>query len=172
MISKIRAGDQQASKLLYQRHESYWFAICLRYARNRSEAQDYFQEGVIKVFQVLDKFDVERGTFKSWSNRVLVNELLKYFNKQKWQQSFGDLEQAAYKAGEGETINDAISAKELTALIQKLPTGYRMVFNLYEIEGYSHKEIATQLQISVSTSKSQLSKAKRMLREQIKVLFQ
>ena len=171
LIKKILGGNQAASKTLYERHESYWFRICLRYARNRTEAQDIFQEGVVKVFQVIGKFNGEKGSFKAWSNKVIVNELLKYLKKNQWQQSFDTLDTLEEKNIGSVDILDKITAKELIQLIQKLPFGYRMVFNLYEIEGYSHREIAEQLNISVGTSKSQLSKAKKALRQQLKTLF-
>ena len=115
----------------------------------------------MKVFEALDKFDAERGTFANWSNRVIVNEALKYLKKHQWQQTFEDIEMATGRADVSENILEKITAKELTALIQQLPLGYRVVFNMYEIEGYSHKEIAETLNISVGTSKSQLSKAKK-----------
>ncbi len=171
LIKEILGGKREAAASLYARHERYWFRLCLRYGRNRSEAQDIFQEGVVKVFEVLDKFDVERGTFANWSNRVIVNEALKYLKKHQWQQTFEDIETVTDRADMSENILEKITAKELTTLIQQLPLGYRIVFNMYEIEGYSHKEIAETLNISVGTSKSQLSKAKKMLREQLKVLF-
>ncbi len=171
LIKEILRGKREAAASLYAQHERYWFRLCLRYGRNKSEAQDIFQEGVAKVFERLDKFDVERGTFANWSNRVIVNEALKYLKKHQWQQTFEDIETVGNRADVSEDILEKITAKELTALIQQLPLGYRVVFNMYEIEGYSHKEIAETLNISVGTSKSQLSKAKRTLREQLKVLF-
>lgn len=171
LIKEILGGKREAAASLYAQHERYWFRLCLRYGRDRSEAQDIFQEGVVKVFEALDKFDAERGTFANWSNRVIVNEALKYLKKHQWQQTFEDIEMATGRADVSENILEKITAKELTALIQQLPLGYRVVFNMYEIEGYSHKEIAETLNISVGTSKSQLSKAKKTLREQLKVLF-
>lgn len=172
LIQKIRRGNTMASRTLYDRHESYWFRICLRYGRNRNEAEDLFQEGVVKIFQVLDKFDENKGNFKGWSNRVLVNESLKYLKRHQWQESFEDLSEANQIQSELGDITARISAKELTELIQQLPFGYRMVFNLYEIEGFSHREIAEQLSISIGTSKSQLFKAKKMLQRKVSVLFE
>lgn len=171
LIREIRAGNKAATKKLYERHEPYWFRLCLRYGRNRSDAQDILQEGVVKVFQVLDKFDPGRGSFKGWSNKVIVNEALKYLKAHQWQESFEDLESIAEKPEEPEITDEKITAKELVKLIQQLPFGYRMVFNMHEIEGYSHQEIADTLNISVGTSKSQLSKAKKALQQQLKLLF-
>ena len=171
LIKKSLQGDRAATEGLYMRHEPYWFRICQRYGRNRSEAQDIFQEGVVRVFQMLEKFDAARGNFQGWSNKVMVNAALQYLKKHHWQQSFEDLSIAE---GEIDWSVDAlgkISAKELIEVIQQLPSGYRVVFNMYEIEGYSHREIAEALNISVGTSKSQLSKAKKLLRHQLNILF-
>ncbi len=171
LIKKTLGRDKLASKQLYDKYESYWFRLCLRYGRNRSDAQDIFQEGVVKIFQNLKKFDIDKGAFKSWSSRVLINEALKYLKKSQWQSSFEDLAEAGQELDWSSHIIERITAKELTELIQQLPLGYRVVFNMYEIEGYSHKEIAETLNISVGTSKSQLSKAKKALQHKLTLLL-
>ena len=171
LIEKSLKGERAATKELYGRHEPYWFRLCLRYGRNRSEAQDIFQEGVVQVFRMLGKFDAERGNFQGWSNKVMVNAALQYLKKYHWQQSFVDLSIAEGEADWSVDVLGKISAKELIEIVQQLPSGYRVVFNMYEIEGYSHREIAEALDISVGTSKSQLSKAKKMLRKKLKVMF-
>lgn len=170
LIEQIDAGKKNALQLLYERHESYWFRMCLRYGRNRQEAQDMFQEGVAKVFAVLYQFDEDRGSFKAWSNKVLLNEGLKFLKKQLWQQSFKDLDEVDYPFSAMDAIGE-ITAKELTEIIQQLPVGYRLVFNMHELEGYKHHEIAEMLGISTGTSKSQLHKAKKMLHQKMKLLF-
>ena len=156
---------------LYARHERYWFRLCLRYAQHRSDAQDMLQDGLVNIFKDLEQFDAERGSFQAWSNRVLVNAALRFLKKHQWQASMGELDLAEKVADLNPSAYGQISARELTHVIQQLPTGYRLVFNMYEIEGYSHQEIADTLEISVGTSKSQLSKAKRALREQLNLLF-
>lgn len=171
IIKKILAGDKSAMQMLYEQQERHWFRLCLRYGRNRAEAQDIMQEGLIMIFRDLRQFDVGRGSFQSWSNRVMVNSALRFLKKNQWQQSFEDLKEAEKESDFSENILDKISAKELTQVIQQLPSGYRIVFNMYEIEGYSHKEIAEALNISIGTSKSQLSKAKKALRQKLEVLF-
>ena len=171
LIQKIEAGDKIAMQQLYEQHERHWFRLCLRYGKNRSEAQDILQEGLISVFRDLGQFDAKRGAFKSWSNRVMVNAALRYLKKHQWQQSFEDLEIVGSTTDLSQNVLDNISAKELTLIIQQLPSGYRMVFNMYEIEGFSHKEIAEHLNISIGTSKSQLFKAKKMLRQKLEILF-
>lgn len=156
---------------LYQTYERYWFRICLRYGRNRAEAQDMLQEGLVMIFRDLHQFDAARGAFESWSNRVMVNAALRYLKKYQWQLSFEDLERVSNAPDFSETSMEKLSAKEITEVIQQLPTGYRVVFNMYEIEGYAHREIAEMLNISEGTSKSQLSKAKKMLRQKIEFLL-
>lgn len=171
LIERIINGDKAAMQELYQTHERYWFRICLRYGRNRAEAQDILQEGLVMIFRDLHQFDAARGEFKSWSNRVLINAALRYLKKNQWQLSFEDLELVLNTLDFSETSMEKLSAKEITQVIQQLPTGYRMVFNMYEVEGYSHREIAAALNISEGTSKSQLSKAKKMLRQKIEFLL-
>lgn len=171
LIKKAKRGNKSAGHQLYQLHEAHWFRICLRYGKNRSEARDIFQEGVIAIFKNLKQFDAKRGKFQSWSNRIVVNAALAYLKKQHWQQSFEDLEMANTATDTTETVLDKIAMKELIAIVQKLPLSYRLVFNMYVMEGYSHKEIATQLDIPVATSKSRLSKAKKALRQQLEVLL-
>ena len=171
LIIKVRKGDLKATNQLYQEHKSYWFKICLRYSRNRDEAQDVFQDGITKIFQVLEKYDVEKGTFKGWSNKVLIHEILKTLKKNQWHHSLEVLDDQNGLDYWNNDIVQEITAKELTAIIQSLPFGYRMVFNMYEIEGYSHREIAEELNISIGTSKSQLSRAKKALQSKVKILF-
>lgn len=170
-IYRILQGDKKAMEELYQRHEQHWFRLCLRYGKNRNEAHDILQEGLIMVFQDLKQFDINRGEFKSWSNRVMVNSALRYLKKNQWQQAFEDLEMVESKQDFSESIFEKITAQELTRIIQQLPSGYRVVFNMYEIEGFSHQEIADILNISVGTSKSQLAKAKKLLRQKLEILF-
>lgn len=171
LIKKARKGNKPATEKLYAEFEQKWFCLCLRYARNQSEAEDIFQEGVLRIFQNLDKFYHEKGSFQGWTNKIIINAALKYLKKYQWQQSFKDLELIEDQAIWSDDILGDITAKELISVIQQLPSGYRVVFNMREIEGYSHKEIAEALNITVGTSKSQLYKAKKVLQQKIKVLF-
>ena len=170
LIKNYLRGDRAAMQYLYERHEQYWFRLCLRYGRNRSEAQDIMQDALVQIFKTLKQFDSEKGSFSAWSNRIMVTTALQHFRREKYRVS-EDLDFVAEEADTSENVFDKISAKELTQIIQQLPDGYRMVFNLYEIEGYKHPEIAEMLSISVGTSKSQLSKAKKMLRSQLEKIF-
>ena len=129
------------------------------------QAEDIFQEGMINIFRNLHSYDHSKAAFSTWSTRVLINAALTYLKKNNWADSMGELEGATNMHDQNETIYEKLSAKELTSLVQNLPVGYRLVFNLYVIEGYKHHEIAEQLGISEGTSKSQLFKAKRELKK-------
>lgn len=145
--------------------------ICLRYANNKNEAEDMLQEGLISVFKNIKQFNSKQAEFSAWSNKVIVNAALQYLRKWKkfdFTQNIDDYEsQLVYE----EDVYDTLGAKELTSLVQKLPEGYRIVFNMYVIEGYKHKEIAEILEISESTSKTQFLKAKKMLRNQLETVL-
>jgi len=171
LIQRALKNDRTAIQRLYDRHEAYWFRICLRYAKDRTEAQDAFQEGVLQVFQKLSQFDPARGNFQGWSNTIIVHEVIRYLKAHQWQHSFEELSETTAISEPPEVLPNRLTAQELTQLIQQLPFGYRMVFNLHELEGYTHPEIAQILNISVGTSKSQLSRAKKILQTQLKQLF-
>ena len=146
--------------------------ICLRYAPNKMEAEDMLQEGLISVFKELKQYDPKRATFSAWSNKVIVNAALQYLRKWKnlnLNQSIDDYEE---HFAHNEDVVDTLSAKELNSFVQNLPDGYRVVFNLYVMEGYKHREIAEILSISENTSKTQLLKAKKMLGNQIKKVLE
>lgn len=171
LVKQVAKGSEDAVRQLYKMYDRYWFRICLRYGGSRFEADDIFQEGLLAVFKDVKQFNPEKGSFKGWSSKVFVNAALRYLKKNQWQQSFTDINLAQNYEELSEGILDQLSAKELTALIQQLPSGYRVVFNMYVLEGYKHKEIAEVLNINIGTSKSQLSKAKQILRNKIEQLF-
>jgi len=131
------------------------------------QAEDIMQEGLINIYKNLSTFNDNKASFPTWSTRVLINAALNYLKKNIWADKMSDIDQAYDASDKSETVYDKLSAKELTALIQQLPTGYRVIFNLYNIEGYNHREIAEKLGISEGTSKSQLSKARRELRNKL-----
>lgn len=172
IIKKCLKGNAQAQRVLYDEHKVKWFMICLRYAHNKSEAEDMLQDGLISVFKELKQFDPKKAGFQAWSNKIMVNAALQHLRKWKklnFHQSIGDYEE---RIPATENIIESLGAKELIALVQNLPDGYRTVFNLYVMEGYKHREIADILNISENTSKSQLLKAKKMLRFQLEEVLQ
>ena len=167
IIKKSLRNNAKAQRALYDLHKVKWFMICLRYAPNRAEAEDMLQEGLINVFKELKQYDPGKTAFSAWSNKVMVNAALQYLRKWKnlnLNQSIDDYEDQFVH---NEDAFEKLSSKELNSFVQKLPDGYRMVFNLYVMEGYKHREIAELLSISENTSKTQLMKAKKMLSNQL-----
>jgi len=130
------------------------------------------QEGLISIFNNLKQFDVKKAAFSTWSSKVMVNAALQNLRKWKKLDYQEDIETQSNLVMEQEDAYDKLGAKEITAIIQALPDGYRVVFNLYVVEGYKHREIADMLGISENTSKSQLRKAKSMLRNQLEHIIQ
>ena len=146
--------------------------ICLRYAPNKMEAEDMLQEGLISVFKELKQYDPGKASFSAWSNKVMVNASLQHLRKWKKLTFHDSVEDHAHDLPSPENIFDKLGVKELTTMVQNLPDGYRIVFNMYVMEGYKHREIAEMLSISESTSKTQLLKAKNMLRNQLEKVLQ
>lgn len=161
--------EAKAQKELYDLFGSKMFGICLRYAGNQNDAQDILQEGFLKIFEKIHQFGF-KGSFEGWMRRIFVNTALEKFRGQykviNIQDGFRDTADEGY-----EHITSSITVKELTELIQHLSPKYRTVFNLYAIEGYSHKEISKMLNISEGTSKSNLSRARVILQEKIRQLY-
>ena len=141
------------------------YGICLRYAKNEPLAQDILQDGFIRVFDKLSSFRNE-GSLEGWIRRLIVNVAIRACQKQARMYVVTDLAEAADQAGP-EEIEGAFARQELLQMIMELPDGYRLVFNMYAIEGYSHQEIAKELGISEGTSKSQLSRARKALQQMI-----
>lgn len=167
LVKKCLNREKGATDEFYHRFASKMFGVCLRYARSSMEAEDLLQEGFIKVFTSLGTFRYD-GSLEGWVRRIIVNNSINYYRqKSPW---FEDVETSkdANKETAEYDILSALSANELLALIQQLPEGYRLVFNLYVIEGYLHKEIAEMLNISENTSKSQLLKARKALQCKLK----
>lgn len=171
IIRNAGRNNRKAQNQLYDQFGSLWYSICLRYNQSEEDARDALQNALIRIYSNIKQFDTNKGSFKSWSSRIVVNENLMLLrkNKTKFTQAPEDLSYELTDTSVSAT--DILSARELTRLIQSLPEGYRMVFNLYVIEGYSHDEIAEKLGISTGTSKSQLYKAKQQLKQKLEVLI-
>jgi RNA polymerase sigma-70 factor (ECF subfamily) len=168
IIRRSLDGDQAAQKALYDALAGKMYGVCLRYARDESEARDMLQDGFIRVFQSLDRFRFE-GSFEGWVRRIIVNTALEYLRKEDYRTT--SIEDADFQDPPGShDVESGLSAQDLLAMIRELSPRYRMVFNLYAIEGYSHKEISEMLNISEGTSKSNLSRARTILQEKIKKL--
>jgi RNA polymerase sigma-70 factor (ECF subfamily) len=154
-------GKRSSQKQLYEHFAGKMLGVCMRYAKDRAEAEDMLQEGFLKVFQGISKFKGE-GSFEGWVRRVMVYNAINHYKhrSRKFQE---DLDKEDIDAVYQDHILEKISAKEILALVQHMPEGYRVIFNLYAIEGYTHKEISEQLGIAVGTSKSQYSRAKQFM---------
>jgi len=165
LIKGCISGDRRMQELLYKKFSPKMYTICLRYAGNTDDAQDLLQEGFIKVYKNLDKFRSE-GSFEGWMRRVFVNTSIEHFRRKVNLNSITENEE---KGIEDNTWNalDSLAEKDILQLIQELSNGYRTVFNLYVVEGYSHKEIGDMLGISEGTSKSQLARAKMILQKKV-----
>ncbi len=161
--------DPKAQQVLYDRFAVKMFRTCYRYLKNEEDAEDVMISGFVKVFRNIGNFENRHHySLEAWIKRIMINESLMQLRKNKqftWVNDFPEIKDT-------DTIlpDSNLQAEDLYALVRKLPPGYRTVFNLYVIEGYSHKEIADQLSISENTSKSQLSKAKAMLRRKLATL--
>ena len=165
LLAGCLAGDRRFQEMLYQRYSGKMYAVCLRYAANTDDAQDLLQEGFIKVFKNLDRFRSE-GSFEGWVRRVFVNTSIEHFRRKVNINSISDREEIGIEDFSA-TALDKLAEKDIIALIQELSDGYRTVFNLYVVEGYSHREIADLLGISEGTSKSQLARAKGILQKKV-----
>ena len=162
LIERCVKGDQKAMNFLYRYYAPRMRGICFRYVRTVFEVDDILQEAFIKVFLKIGSYN-RQGAFEGWIRRIVINTAINYY---KSNLSFGRQVQLD-EVGENEAgiveIAEKISINELCSLINELPSGYRFVFNMFAIDGYSHKEIAEILNITESTSRSQYTRARRQL---------
>ncbi|MBK8951558.1 MAG: sigma-70 family RNA polymerase sigma factor [Chitinophagaceae bacterium] len=154
---------------LYRRFSPRMYAVCLRYAGNSEEAQDILQEGFIKVFKKLESFRGD-GSFEGWIRRIFVNTAIEHFRRKKYLTPVTEKEENTIEGSYTSALDD-LAAKDIMALVQQLSPGYRTVFNMYVVEGYSHTEIGGILGISEGTSKSQLSRAKVILQDMVRTFL-
>lgn len=167
IIKSCIDGNREAQKVLYDRLAPRMFPVCIRYIGDRSLAEDILQEGFITLFSKLENFKGE-GSFEGWARKIFVNTALMSLRKKDALKVSDDLENARGLKSESVTQIQNIGYKELMSLIMTLPPGFRTIFNLYVIEGYSHKEISDMLGISETTSRTQLSRARIWLQNKIK----
>ncbi len=169
LIAGCLAEERWAQKELYEKHYGKMMGVCLRYSNNTEDAKDIINEGFIKVFRYLHRYKV--GTsLEGWIRRIMINTSIDFYRKAIRHRT-EDIEYAEHTTVSGEDPISSYSAKEILSLIQKLPPSYRAVFNLYAIEGYSHREVAVKLGISESTSRSNLVKARSKLKVLLENLY-
>ncbi|MDX2284618.1 MAG: RNA polymerase sigma factor [Bacteroidia bacterium] len=167
MVQGCLAGDRQAQRQLYEQYKRQMFGYCLRYAGSREEAEDLLHEGFLKIFRDLHQYH-GKGALGAWMRQVMVHTAIDHLRRQQRQIATSDLEAAPEPGAEDPLIRQFEShTQELIAILQRMPPGYRTILNLYVLEGYSHKEIAAQLNIQVSTSKTQLMRAREVLRKHV-----
>jgi len=165
LIKQCANNDRKAQKEIYQLFAGKLFSICLKYSKNKQEAQDNFQDGFVTIFEKIGQFNF-KGSFEGWIKRVMVNTiLLKYRKKNVLSIVTEEIPDEVVV----DIDDDEISLDYLLNLIQELPDRYRMVFNLYVLDGHSHKEIAKMLQIAEGTSKSNLARARGILKQKIEI---
>ena len=171
-ISLIKAcsnGDSKAFRKIYEIHSGTMYSICLRYMNNEDEAKDALQEGFIKVFKNISKFKFT-GSFEGWMKRIFVNSSIELIRKRKMHLDVSELNSNELPLT-AKIETGSMDAEKMMTLVQQLPEGYRTVFNMFIVDGYSHKEISDYLEISESTSKTQLFKARKQLQEWLKDWF-
>jgi RNA polymerase sigma-70 factor (ECF subfamily) len=167
IINGCLKGNRRDQELLYRRHAPKLYAVCLQYSGNDEEARDILQEGFIKIFENLVHYKFE-GSFEGWMRRIIVNTALEKFRSRHNLFRIDDIEQIPEQEAEPDNEDYAgLGAVDLMEIIMELPPKYRMVFNLFAIEGYSHKEISKMINISEGTSKSNLSRARLILQRRV-----
>ena len=165
LIKQCSDGDRKAQKEIYQLFAGKLFSICLKYSKNKQEAQDNFQDGFITIFKKMEQFKF-KGSFEGWIKRVMLNTiLLKYRKKTVLNIVTEEIPDEVIV----DIDDDEISLDFLLNLIHELPDRYRLVFNLYVLDGYSHREIAEMLHIAEGTSKSNLARARAILKQKIEI---
>lgn len=168
LIEACLIGNSIAQKVLYDTYSSVLFGICIRYSKKEEEAQDILQDSFIKIFTKLDTYQYT-GSFEGWLKRIVTNTSIEYYRKKINTEQVDEIGFNPYLAVDSDKV---LEVEELLKMIQELPEGYRIVFNMYAIDGYTHGEIATKLNISEGTSKSQLSRARAYLQRKLKEKFE
>ena len=167
LIESCIAGDRKQQKVLYELHAQKLFSICIRYTKNEMDAEDVLQEGFVKLFNNLHKFKGE-GSFEGWIRRIFVNTAIEHLRRKKMETSDCNSLDNLLPDRQPSALENLYN-KDLIKTSKTLSPGYQTVFHMYAVEGYSHKQIAEKLGISESTSKSQFSRAKALLRNLIQV---
>lgn len=169
LIKACLSGDRLAQRDIFNMYAGKMMAVCLRYTRHRLEAEDIFQDAFVKVFSHMHEFE-GGGTFEGWIRKIMINTAIK--NNKKKSVTNEDIGLDHIKEDfAGPEVFSSLNEEELTKLVSSLPEGYRMIFNLFAIEGYTHKEISILLNIEESTSRSQLAKARRILQVKVHELY-
>ena len=165
LINGCINGDRKLQEMLYTRYSAKMYAVCLRYCSNTEDAQDLLQDGFIKVFGNIKKYRGE-GSFEGWMRRIFVNTSIEHFRRKAKLTAISENQENNIEDREWSAL-ETMAEKDIINIVQELSPGYRQVFNMYVIEGYSHKEIGEMMNISEGTSKSQLARARYLLQKMI-----
>ncbi len=165
LIADCKKNSAKAQRELYDKYSGLMFSICKRYTGESTQAEDTMINGFMKIFNNIGQY-TGAGSFEGWMKRIIVNESLMFIRKNKNMYLEVDIEAANFEPNY-DNLNNKLEADDLMKMVNQLPMGYKTVFNLYAIEGFSHKEIAEKLNINVNTSKSQLSRARALLQNKL-----
>ena len=165
LIARLKKGEGKAQKFVYEKYAGIMLGICFRYLKNQMDAEEVMLNGLVKIFQHVGQFKSE-GSFEGWMKRIVVNEALGHLRKKEPLHLTIEKDHIQLANNEASAESE-LAVEDLLQMLHELPAGYRAVFNLYAIEGYSHKEIAEMLDINEGTSKSQLSKARALLQRKL-----
>lgn len=168
LVKALQKGESRAQKIVYDRYSSKMMAICVRYVSNRADAEEVMIDGFMRIYDKIEQFR-EEGSFEGWMRRIMVTESLMFLRRTKSLRQEVSIDEVVTEI-DCQWADDNIKAEHLLRLVSHLPDGYRTVFNLFAIEGYSHVEIASMLGITEGTSKSQLSRARALLQQGVKKL--
>ncbi len=168
LVTECIKGNAKAQRLLFDKFSQKMLGVCLRYTKSQDEAEDALQEGFVKAFSKLNDFS-NQGSLEGWIRRIMVNTSLDAIRKNTKFIKDVPLDSVDYQVGNNDFIVEGLNAEDLMKLINSMPEGYKVIFNMFAIEGYSHQEISTTLGISESTSKSQYMRAKGYLRNRLEV---
>lgn len=164
LIRRCSEGEPRAQELLYKRYFSFAMSVCIRYTRDQYEAMEIVNDSYMKVLGSLEEFDTSRS-FRSWYGKILVNSAIDNYRRNAKHASYLELNSLEATEEQEPQVSAELSASEIISLFNQLPDNYRITFNLFEIEGYSHEEIGQMLDISTSSSRSNLARAKKILRK-------
>jgi RNA polymerase sigma-70 factor (ECF subfamily) len=170
IIEACANHERKAQQILYDKYSRFLLGVCLRYASDKTEAEDILQDSFFKIFSSIKDFS-GTGSFIGWMRKITVNTAITHYHKNLKYRYHVDIEEyVSTETGVTSFEEDFFTSEELFKVLNELPTGYRMVFNLYAVEGYKHKEIAEILGIDTNTSKSQYSRAKAVIRDKLEKL--
>lgn len=166
LIKECVKGNAKAQRFLFDKFAPKMLTVCVRYAKNKSDAEDVLQDAFIKVFNKISEFKNE-GSLEGWIRRIMVNTSLDQIRKNSKFSNDTDLEAVSYKLENNDFTFEKLVSEDLLKLINSMPNGYRIVFNMFAIEGYSHQEIASTLGVTENTSKSQYLRARSFLKKEL-----